>query len=265
MSGGRMVRTAEENEKYSRLQRCGVLKVGMRDAQGIPRSTDFFTASGATPEYTDMFHGIYGEKPTLLTVLFPSDNVEDVCNEEVQCRMTKEAGAAKEDAGKLLAYGDGEVFQVFNKTKGEWEEKTKLQLGNSEGMRAMGRWRRVLTLRFILPKFPRMGYWQLQTSGKESSIPAIVSIFDWVLRTAGTVRRIPFDMSVRFAISQKPGSASKYPVINLIPQLPQKHIEMLRELTLQLDTVVGELDVKTIENLAALPDLSKSQDAEVVE
>lgn len=237
MSGGRLVREPEEQEKFHRLVRIGLIKVGYKDERGTPHSADYFIPQG---EHASEFTQAFGEKPSKIMIVFPSNDREEVCNESLECWGTKATG----DAGKRLAYGDRETFMLWNHDKGQY-----IQTARANMPAKLGKWSHCLTLRVLLPDMPMIGYWQLTTSASESSIPAIAGMFDWMMHHAGTVAGIPWDMQVKFHTSKKPGSTSRYPVIMIIPHLGQKHIEKLREFQQILATNPGLVTAERIELL----------------
>ena len=91
-------------------------------------------------------------------------------------------------------------------------------------------WKITLTLNFIIPKVRGiMGLWQFSTKGSASSIPQVRDTFDAVLEQNGHASGIIFDLSVKMHTSQKPNTASKYPVVTLMPNESEENIGMVRE------------------------------------
>ena len=84
----------------------GHVKCGMKSDKGYPMSTDYFIPDG---NYAPLFKQAYGEKPSTIQIVFPSDDAELVCREEYVLR---------DGQGKLVATGDGETFKT-------WSEKAK--------------------------------------------------------------------------------------------------------------------------------------------
>lgn len=215
---GRIVRRIEpEIGTGMRLPLLGRIKVGVKakNAQGkeYPSSIDWFRADG---KYAETFHRVYGEKPTKIQIVFPSNRVEDVCSESYVVR---------DKAGRLLAEGDGSTWKCWSEKKGAYVfgefsvEDVKARLGEPQVS---------LTLRFLLPAIPSVfGLWQFTTKGAKSSIPAIRDTFDQVLAMAGVVTNIPFDLTVEKVKSNKPGAASVFPVVTLIPNVSQENLDLL--------------------------------------
>lgn len=91
-------------------------------------------------------------------------------------------------------------------------------------------WKITLTLNFIIPKVRGiMGLWQFSTKGSASSIPQVRDTFDAVLEQNGHASGIIFDLSVKMHTSQKPNTASKYPVVTLMPNESEEVLRMIKE------------------------------------
>lgn len=164
---------------------------------------------------------------------------------------------------KLYARGDGENFEVWNPQAEEYVPLTKTQepgLGRRLALEAgepnkPAEWQTILTLRFlILPLKSVWGCWSFSTKGEASSIPAIIAAFDSVKNIAKTVVGVPFDLTVEMVKSQKPGSESRFPVVKLVPNVGETHLQMLGELKEQGKVFHKVLTAETIEKeVAALP------------
>ena len=209
------------------LPRVGFIKVGMKNAKGYPQSVDYFVPSG---KYAGLFTQAYGDRPQTIQIVFPDDDAEKVCREEYQYR---------DDAGKLIAWGDGETFNVWNGQKyNELSVKDypKLMQGvarkfPNRSVRAGGDgWQVTLTLTFIIPLVRGVaGVWQFVTKGAASSIPGIRDTFDAMLSERGFVKGIIWDMNVQFAKSQKPGETSRYPVVSIVPNESEGNVAKVKE------------------------------------
>lgn len=230
---GRIVPTARrEPELHSGgLPLLGRLKVGMKvkNAKGreYPTSLDYFKANG---KYSAVFHQCFGEKPNKVQIMFFSNEPKEVCSERFVVR---------DNAGRLLAEGDGEWWRVWSTKAAEYRFVPKqgeppVTLDDIEKAYCndaqKGKLSIELTLSFIILKIPSvLGQWQLSTRGSKSSIPAIRSTFDRVKEMAGFVTNIPFDLLVEKVKSNKPGEASVFPVISLVPNVSQENIELLAD------------------------------------
>lgn len=210
------------------LPRIGRIKIGMRNAKGLPQSVDYFIPLG---KYAGLFAEAYGERPSTIQVVFPDDDPAKVCNEQYEYR---------DDKGRLLAKGDGEMFDVWN---GEGyvqmstaEYPTLMQsiarrYPNGDVKRGGDGWRVRLTLNVFVPLVRGVvGVWTFETSGTASTIPQIRDTFDYVqAQRGGTVAGVIFDLSVAFAQSQKPNSASRFPVVSLVPNESADNIRAVRD------------------------------------
>src|SRR5574344_29423 len=87
-----------------------------------------------------------------------------------------------------------------------------------------------LTLNFIIPKVRGiMGLWQFSTKGSASSIPQVRDTFDAVIEQNGHCSGVVFDLSVKMHTSQKPTTASRYPVVTLMPNESEEVLRMIKE------------------------------------
>ncbi len=200
----------------------GRVACGEKSEKGYPRSLDYFVASG---KYAELFRSAYGDKPSTIQIVFPNDDPELVCREEYEFRDTQ---------GKLVASGDGETFKV-------WSSKTKaytiLSVTEYPNLMEMVKskypsqdWKITLTLNFIIPKVRGiMGLWQFSTKGSASSIPQVRDTFDAMLEQNGHASGVIFDLSVKMHTSQKPTTASKYPVVSLVPNESEENLRMVKE------------------------------------
>lgn len=218
---GRIVR----DTKTASLPVIGKIKIGEKaiseKGKEYPRSLDYFIGYG---KYKSHFDKAFGEKPSVIQILFVSDDVNFCCNERYELRNSK---------GDLFAKSDGERFLVFDDKKKEYceflrsdykdiFEKTEAKTGT--------KWQRVLTLRFLVPKISGIfGLWQVETKADKSSINQIRDVFDYVMNRAGTVTRVLFDLTVSKHKSQKPDDKSSYPVLSLIPNVSDDNLLILKE------------------------------------
>ena len=200
----------------------GHIRCGKKSDRGLPMSTDYFLADG---KYASLFHKAYGEKPDVIQIVFPSDDAELVCKEEYEFRDTQ---------GKLVASGDGETFKVWSAKQRAYTMLSVTEYPNLMEM-VKGRypscdWKITLTLNFIIPKVRGvMGLWQFSTKGVASSIPQVRDTFDALLESNGHCSGVIFDLCVKMHTSQKPTTASKYPVVTLLPNESEDNLRMVQE------------------------------------
>ena len=217
--------------KKNILPIVGRIKTGIK-GEKYPKSIDYFIATG---NYQKYFHHFYGEKPNKIQVVFLSDDPADGCFERYEYR---------DENGDIYAKGDGETFQVWNGKK--YVETTIKQKPNfmndcENHCKSKRGWETILTLRFLLPKVNGiLGLWEYTTRAEQSSIPNITGTFDTFLEQKGFIRGIVFDLTVQFAKSQKPNNASRYPVVNLIPNMTKDNIESLKDAMINLQNQIPE-------------------------
>lgn len=222
------IRRHEAEKSRLILPRVGQIKIGMKNANGYPQSVDYFIPTG---KYVGLFTQAYGEKPQTIQIVFPDDDPAKVCNERYEYR---------DDDGRLIAAGDGETFQVWDGKK--YETLTTEEYPNL--MSAITRrypnrkskqdghdgWEITLTLNFIVPLVRGVaGVWQFSTKGTASTIPNIRDTFDAMLQERGFVKGIVWDMNVQFAVSQKPGDRSRYPVVSIVPNESEGNLRKVTE------------------------------------
>ena len=212
--GGRIVRP-EQGAGILELPEIGRLHIGKKQVgekgKEYPVSVDYFIPSG---KYAPLFTQALGEKPQTITVIFPSDDTEKVCNERYEYR---------DDKGALVARGDGHLFEIWDGKKyapysvDQYPDIMAQIAARNPTKRGADNWDVVLTLRFIVPAVRGVvGVWQFSTKGAASSVKNIRDSFDGVKMMRGTVCQTAFDLSVQFAKSNKPGVNSRYPVVSLI-------------------------------------------------
>ena len=214
MAQGRIKRPEADRGRLI-LPRVGFIKIGMKNANGYPQSVDYFIPVG---KYAGLFTQAYGEKPQTIQIVFPDDDPEKVCKEEYTYR---------DDEGRLIASGDGEMFKVWDGKKYETltiSDYPNLMAGitkrypNRAVQKGGDGWVITLTLTFIVPLVRGIaGVWQFITKGNASTIPTIRDTFDGMLSERGFIKGVIFDLNVQFATTQKPGDKSRFPVVSLVP------------------------------------------------
>lgn len=222
---GRIMR----NEPINRISLpiIGKIKVGVKDEKGLPKSIDYFVSTG---KYAGLFKKAYGEKPQTIQIVFAYDEPEKSCREEYQYR---------DDAGKVVAYGDGETFFVWNgKQYCQYSTKDYPDLMAGVAQKRPNRavknggdgWIVTLTVTFIIPLVRGVaGVWQFATKGTASTIPQIRETFDGMLEERGFCKGIIFDLNVQFATTQKPGDRSRFPVVSLVPNESADNVLKMRK------------------------------------
>ena len=211
---GRIITNKQENRLP--FPCIGRIKCGMKSEKGYPMSVDYFVPSGS---YAPLFTQAYGEKPSTIQIVFPSDDPELVCREEYILR---------DNAGKLVSSGDGLNFRTWSEKQKKYIDVTTEEQPNLMEMLSKHygqEWKVTLTLNFILPLVRGvMGCWQFVTKGSASTIPQVRDTFDTMLEQNGKVAGVIFDLNVKMAKSQKPNDASRYPVVSLVPNESEQNL-----------------------------------------
>lgn len=211
---GRIYRPSQGGDVLE-LPEVGRLHIGKKEMSSkgkeYPVSVDYFIPAG---KYAGMFTAALGERPSTIQVVFPSDDAAKVCNERYEYR---------DNAGALVARGDGRVFEVWDGARyssfgiEQYPDLMQRVAEANPTRRGVDNWDIVLTLRFIVPAVRGIvGVWQFTTKGKASSIRNIRDSFDGVQLMRGSVTQTVFDLSVQFAKSNKPGANSRYPVVTMV-------------------------------------------------
>ncbi len=229
---GRITKTTTSNNKS--FKRIGFIKIGEKTEEGHPKPLDHFIATGP---YADQFHNIKGKTCVKFTVVFNSDNDDDVCDHREEAwDATGKLGYAigKPDGGKRYFIYDKNADQYLETP--EDHEKVKSIIKQFE---------EILTLRFIIPEIRGVfGLWELNTSAKDTSIGKITSSFDEVKAlTGGRVAWIPFDLVLTIHKKKTPGSRNKFPILDLVPNIGSEALARLAEFS-------G--DLKSLNNLTIL-------------
>jgi hypothetical protein len=169
---------------------------------------------------------VFGEKPQSIPIMFFSDDPNDACRERYELREGK----------KLLAFGDGETFKVFDEKESDYIDYDMSRPDDEKYIKGLikthqkSKWTTTLTLFFIIPDIKQVfGQWSFSTRGVKSTIPEIVGTFDTLKQIAGTVQGIPMDLMVEKVTSQKPGSKSSFPVVKIVPNISFGHLEKVRK------------------------------------
>lgn len=233
-------RINEEAPRAASLGVVGRIKIGDTvEAKGgtrRPISLDYFRAD-APEQYARFFREYYSEKPNKITVVFLSNDMNEVCRNFYELR---------DSSGGRIAYGDGTTFLVATK---QGDNMVKDVVANPQNpqvwmdeaeKKSGGKWKERLVLRFAIPALPLLGVWEFSTHGSGSTIPNLVGTIDTMLQMAGRIAGIPFDLIVEKVKSDKSGSKSVYPVVKIIPNISPESAEIVRGLPMQLGAILTQ-------------------------
>jgi hypothetical protein len=155
--------------------RLGIKKESARkDAEGrpitYPEATDYFVCP-------DEVKALYGEQPTRLKIMFPSDNLDIVAPQWLKCYSYHLGLLCKGTGTTCVRKIDAETGEAFATKESTRTELVQLDC-DPEHCEMIGRkqCRRHMRLVFMLPDVPRLGVYQLNTS----SFNSIVNINSYI-------------------------------------------------------------------------------------
>ncbi len=241
-------RINEETQRTAGLGVVGKIKIGemvnAANGKSRPSSLDYFRAD-APEQYARFFRDYYSDKPNKITVVFLSNDMNEVCRNFYELRNS---------GGGRVAYGDGTTFFVAT-TQGDNLVKDVVVVPqnpqawmNEVEQKSGGKWKERLVLRFAIPAIPVLGVWEFSTHGNNSTIPNIVGTIDTMLEMAGRIAGIPFDLIVEKVKSDKAGSKSVYPVVKIIPNISPESAEVVRSLPMSLGVILTQGKITQLSN-----------------
>ena len=203
------------------LPRIGKIHLGIKDSQkSYPKAVDYFVVKEekTTPkEAADAFKKVYGEKPNKLDIIIPCENEEIFFPQWLKEYNSKQ----------LVCRGDGEKAQRLqeNGTYGPTLCKgTECERYKNKKCREIG------NFKFMLPKVPGIGVWQIDTSSLNSMIN-INSAIEFIRRqTGGKISGMPLTLSLQPKEIVYSGMKKTVYVLNLSSDV------MLSEISLNIDT-----------------------------
>lgn len=256
----------EPGTKKPQLARIGKIKCGMKvknqEGKEYPTSVDYFIADG---QYAHKFQEAYNDKPKIITIAFYTDDVDEACTEFYELR---------DNAGRLIAMGDGKDFKVFSKKTNKDGEYINistdqvpqimndcLRYPNCEGRS----WTENLLMRFVIPKIRGVyGHWEFRSRGAKTTAPNIIAMVDSIREaTGGRLAFIPFDLAVKFETSQMPDQKRRFPVVTLIPNIDMEHLNLIADYGKGLADVRGLLTESRIDEIKEQVAVSKPEPEEV--
>lgn len=178
----------------------GKVKIGEKTERGLPKSVDYFIASGG---YKDAFLNHFGSEPKKIPVFFPKN---------IDTNYLVEERLEWWNAGVLYGYGDGESFMVLDTSTFYFEPKKSAEITN------LSEYKHTLKLRFGIRSLSMaLGVWQFETKGSKSTIDNILGTLDLVNQMGKAWHEVPFDLIVSFRSKKEPnGRTRKYPVVTLV-------------------------------------------------
>ncbi|MBS4000783.1 MAG: hypothetical protein KGZ71_09915 [Desulfobulbaceae bacterium] len=261
---GRLVKNPEKQQSLSNnlgYSIIGKIKIGekyiSKNGKELPRSIDYFRATGA---YSEVFHQKLGDKPNILEIVFPSADHRQVCFQRIEGRDSKGNLCAVFNGAEYFVY-DTETQKYLLCSQQEFEKakqngiKVKSGFGANEKIEIVkiDNWKERLTIRFFVLKLPGiLGVWELSTSGTETGIPNIIQNYDDLVKSVGqNINKVVCELNVKFASSNKPGTQSKYPVLQMTPNISYESSLLLKQYSQQASEYNLLLDDKAIFQLSS--------------
>jgi hypothetical protein len=175
----------------------------------MPISNDYFIAKSENLTYVEMYNDLIG-KTSNLTITFESDKLNDCCFERIVYR---------DNAGKNIAYGDGEIFNIWSKLEKKYIQTNISAIDLKKQLNLDGKVEFTLIFKIMeLQGF--FGLWEFNSRGVQTSIKNITDVFDKMVLFAFDndieFTKIPFHLSVKKHTSNNLSNSS-YPVVSLVP------------------------------------------------
>jgi len=235
MNNGRLIQSIKDKLiQKSTPTTIGKIKIGEKTAAGFPTSLDYFRATGT---YAEKYNNEIG-KVNKLQITFPSNIAAECCNETLEFRDKK--------TGNLLAKGDGYNWSIWD---GAIEEYVREEDSLDAMIQEFGKPSYILRIKFIILQLKGVyGIWELETKGKETSIPNILATFDNIVDRAGVhFTKVPFDLIVEKVKSNSPyKNARKYSMIKLVPNLSLENLILLQgHQSMQFNNLLTESSINT--------------------
>lgn len=241
------MRLKKDNHQPTKIGIIGKIKIGEKhQTKGYPMSLDYFKANASIKAIEGYFNSYY-HKASIIPVCFASNDDDFNTDHRLEIR---------DKAGKLYAYGDNTTFFVSMQEgfRAYEQEEILEKFGSVQKFKDKAvaylttdkhkaHWKEVLTLRFIVPKIPVLGVWELRTCASKSSIDQILANYDLVKGiNGGSIERIPFILSVKKVKSQRVlQTARQYPVLSLDPVLPDVVKDGLTDMQ-----AIDSIEIKTL-------------------
>lgn len=171
------------------LPRVGKIHLGVKDKEkGYPKMVSHFVVKedmNTPKEAVDAFKNVYGEKPKRLDIIIPCEDEETFFPQYLKAYNSKK---------QLICKGDGEKSQKLHEDGKYKEVPCK---GKECEVYKAKKCREVANLKFMLPKVPGIGVWQIDTSSINSII-ALNSAIQFIRQQSkGRISGIPLVLSLQ--------------------------------------------------------------------
>lgn len=212
----KFTRIKGDYSQVRRLPRLGKIRLGLKaqtqTGKTYPTEVDYLVCP---PEVEQ----VYGEKPTELDVMLPSDNPEEVF---VQKYAMYGAGSG------LKCHGNGEQAERYNEQTKNWDMVpcTCPNLKSDENPR--GACTPQSHLMVMLPKVSMGGCYQITTRSFHATV-GINSSLDLIRALAGRIALVPLKLRRVPTVTQYNGSKKTHYILNLILDASLPQIAELRQ------------------------------------
>lgn len=198
------------------IQRLGKIRLGLKKQNGqgkeYPSETEYFVCP---PEV----QAVYGESPTVLDGIFPSNDPNEVYQEKLALYGTSQG---------LKCHGDGVRAERRNEQTGEWVpiQCPCKELKSDENPR--GQCSPQANLKVTLPKVSMWGYYQITTRSLFAR-GGLLGALQQMQQTLGRIGGIPVKI-VRLPkdITPKGGKKKTHYILSFIPDMTLQQIIELR-------------------------------------
>lgn len=192
-----------------RMPRLGKIRLGIKvegeeGKRPYPRPTDHFVVPKEVADHV-------GENPKKLSIMFPTNNVNDFAPQYLKCYSASQGLICKGDGFMSRRKVDTANGDFASHTTREWVWKDgntcdpdKCPMYSSQ----MPQCRRVMNLLFMMPDVPGFGVWQLDTSSFYS-IVNINSAIDLIKNITGRIAMIPLTLTLEPREVEPPGIKKK--------------------------------------------------------
>jgi hypothetical protein len=192
-----------------RLPRLGKIRLGIKitpggDKSPYPKATDYFVVP-------DELKGFTGDKPTKLSIMFPSDDEEIVARQYLKAYSYSQGLVCKGDGRFAIRKIDTATGDLVDHETQDWIFSPNWTCNPDECPEYTGQHRqcrRVMNLIFLMPEIPGLGVWQLDTSSFYS-ILNVNSCLTLIRALCGRISFIPLTLSLEPMEVTPPGVKRK--------------------------------------------------------